>query len=257
VPGHPNGNLHDVPEDAFLRVVDEISQADLRIECFGSAIANGSKSIEQPFDSCWDETRRAAQRMPKLGCKFIRVMSYPIRQGKADQMEEERFRRLREIQRIISDAGATVVHENCNNYGGMGWTYTQKLLENVPGLMLAFDTGNCVFDLDYTKPEPHPHQSTWEFYTHIREHIAHLHVKDGILTPGGKRHTYPGEGNGAVKRVLEDLLATGYSGAISIEPHMGIAPEFKDSLPPAEGRYQTYLTYGKRLQRLLSELSLS
>ena len=254
VPGFPTANLHDIPDEAFLQVVDQLGAAGLRVHCFGSAIANGTKSIDQPFDVCREEAKRAAKRMPKLGSKFIRIMSYPIVQGeKADQKEKERFARLREIQKIFSDAGVTVAHENCGNYGGMGWTYTLKLLENVPGLKLVFDTGNCVFNLDYTKPEPHPWQSSWEFYNHVREHIVHFHVKDGIHGPKGEHiHVYPGEGQGDVRRVLKDFLAHGYAGAISIEPHIGIAPEFQAASTPEEGRYQTYVAYGKRLMALLA-----
>jgi sugar phosphate isomerase/epimerase len=188
--------------------------------------------------------------MPKLGSKFIRIMSYPILKDPEQQMEEERFRRLREIVAILKDAGVTVVHENCGNYGGMGWTYTLKLLENVPGLKLVFDMGNCFHDLDYTKKAPYPCQNAWEFYEHVRDHIVHMHIKDGRLTDDGKHiHTYPGQGICDVKRIIDDLLARGYAGIFSIEPHIGVAPEFKD-LPEAEGKYRTYVKHGQVLETL-------
>jgi sugar phosphate isomerase/epimerase len=252
VPGFPAGNLHDIPDAAFDRLVETLGKQGMSVHCFGSAIANGGKSIEKPFDACLGEAKRAAARMPRLRSKFIRIMSYPVLAG-PDQMEAERFRRLREIQKILADAGATVVHENCGNYGGMGWTYTLKLLENVPGLKLVFDMGNCVHDLDYTKEPPYPRQSAWEFYSHIRDHIAHLHIKDGIITEKGDHiHLFPGDGAGDVKRIVKDLLGSGYSGAISIEPHIGVALEFKNAANADEGRYQTYVEYGKRLMKLLA-----
>jgi len=254
VAGFPAGNLHDISDEAFGRLEKILGDQGVSVHCFGSAIANGGKDIQKPFETCLAQTKRAAARMPRLGCKFIRIMSYPILPSE-DQMIKERFWRLREIQKIIADAGATVVHENCGNYGGMSWANTLRLLENVPGLKLVFDMGNCVSDLDYAKPAPHPRQSAWEFYCHIREHIAHLHVKDGIIDAEGKHvHLYPGEGEGDVKRIVKDLLGSGYAGAISIEPHMGIAPEFKNAASPDEGRYQTYVEYGKRLMKLLAEI---
>jgi len=254
VPGFPGGNLHDIPDEAFDRVVETLEKEGVRIHCFGAGIGNWSKGVDKPFDACLGEAKRAAARMPRLGSKFIRIMSYPILPGK-DQMEEERFRRLREIQQIFSDIGVTVVHENCNNYGGMSWSHSLKLLENVPGLKLVFDMGNCVHDLDYSKPEPYPRQSAWEFYEHIRDHIAHLHIKDGVMDAEGKHiHHFPGEGVADVKRIVKDLLGRGYTGAISIEPHMGVAPEFKDAATPEEGKYQTYVEFGKRLTKLLAEV---
>src|SRR5271163_2514963 len=108
VPGFPGGNLHDIPDAAFDRVVETLGKQGVSIHCFGSAIANGGKSIEKPFDACLGEAKRAAARMPRLGSRFIRIMSYPILPGK-DQMEAERFRRLREIQKILGDAGVTVL----------------------------------------------------------------------------------------------------------------------------------------------------
>jgi sugar phosphate isomerase/epimerase len=254
VPGFPGGNLHDIPEAAFDRVVETLGKQGVSVHCFGSAIANGGKSIEKPFDVDLAEAKRAAARMPRLGSRFIRIMSYPVLKDHKDQMKAERFRRLREVVAILGDAGATVLHENCNNYGGMGWSYSLDLLENVPGLKLVFDMGNCVHDLDYTKEPPYPRQSAWEFYSLVREHIAHLHIKDGVITEKGEHvHHYPGEGAGDVKRIVKDLLGSGYRGAISIEPHMGVAPEFK-KLPEVEGKYQTYVAYGKRLMRLLAEV---
>jgi sugar phosphate isomerase/epimerase len=255
VPGFPAGNLHDIPDAVFDRVVETLGKQGLRIHCLGSAIANGGKSIEKPFDACLGEAKRAAARMPRLGSKFIRIMSYPILPG-PDQMEKERFRRLREIQKVLGDAGVTVVHENCGNYGGMGWTYSLKLLENVPGLKLVFDMGNCFHDLDYTKPAPHPRQSAWEFYSHVRDHIAHLHIKDGKMNANGENvHHYPGEGVCEVKQIVQDLLGSGYTGAISIEPHMGVAPEFRDpTIPESEGKFKTYVEYGQRLMKLLAEV---
>ena len=47
------------------------------------------------------EAKRAIPRMQRLGCKLIRIMSYAVlKNGDCDaddQMEQERFRRLREI----------------------------------------------------------------------------------------------------------------------------------------------------------------
>jgi sugar phosphate isomerase/epimerase len=253
VPGHPAANLHDISDEAFEQVVQKLGEADIQVYCFGSAIANGAKSILEPFDVCWDQAVRAAARMPKLGSKFIRIMSYPVLKDGQDQLEGERFRRLRALQRLFDDAGVTVVHENCSNYGGMGWTYSHKLLENVPGLKLVFDMGNCVAALDYSRPAPHPRQSAWDFYKHVREHIAHMHIKDGMVTPEGKHvHVFPGEGEGDVAKIITDLRATDYTGAFSIEPHIGVAPMFQDAATKEEGRYLTYVEYGKRLTKLMA-----
>jgi len=256
VRGFDGGNLHDISDDAFEVLVDQLAAAGVHVNSFGSAIANGAKSILKPFDECLASTRRAAQRAPRLKADFIRIMSYPIG-DLADLHEEERFRRLREIVAIFADTGVTVVHENCGNYGGMSWINSLRLIENVPGLKLVFDTGNPVNDADYSKPKPRPKQSAWEFYRQVKEHVVYVHVKDGIWDKETLKLTqcFPGEGQGDVERILRDLLAGGYSGGLSIEPHMEAGLN-DPSLTREENCYATYVEYGRRLMALMDRIGL-
>jgi len=252
-------NIHDIPDEEFDVVCGKLEDAAVRINCFGSAIANWGKNITEPFDSSLEETKRAIPRMQRLGCRLIRIMSFAVIDGREadDQMEEERFRRLRELQQMCADAGITPVHENCMNYGGMGWTYTLKLVENVPGLRLVFDTGNPVFTVDRTKPKPHPMQSPWDFYQHVKEHIEYLHVKDVLWDYLGNKmlaFTFPGEGEGDVRAIVKDLLDNGYDGGISMEPHLAAVAHDKSVSSPEEIKYANYVEYGRRFMKLLDDI---
>jgi sugar phosphate isomerase/epimerase len=256
--------IHDLDDAAFDRACGELSAAGVSINCFGSAIANWAKHIDQPDDASLGEVRRSIPRMQRLGATYVRIMSYAVRKdadGKAlpEQYEQERFRRVREIHRMFADAGLIAVHENCMNYGGMGWTWTLRLIENVPGLKLVYDTGNPTHSDDYSVPAradgSRPKQSSWEFYRQVRDHIAYIHIKDGVVGADGKHvHTWPGEGAGDVQRVLADLLGRGYDGGISIEPH--IASVFHDpSVVGDEARKRaSYLEYGRRTMRIVDAI---
>lgn len=250
-------NLHDINDEDFDRVCGLLQDAGIRINCFGSAIANWSKQITDPFEETVETVKRTIPRMQKLGTTLIRIMSYAVLpdRGPDDQMAEERFRRLREMHRIFTDAGITPVHENCMNYGGMGWQYTVKLLENVPGLKLVFDTGNPVFSYDRIKPEPWPMQSAWEFYTHVRDHIEYVHIKDGYWVEGtGTVFTYPGEGDGDVKPIVQDLISRGYDGGISIEPHLAVVHHEESKKTDTQVMYDNYVEYGRRMMRMVEEI---
>ena len=208
VPGFPAGNIHDIPEPAFDLLVDKVGNAGVQICCFGSTIANWGKKIDQPNDASMAEARRAIPRMQRLGAKMVRIMSFAVRDAD-DQMEEERFRRLREITRLFLDAGIQPAHENCMNYGGMGWPFTLKMLEEVPGLKLVFDTGNPILNADRSRPKPWPRQQdAWEFYSHVKDHVVHVHVKDAVWKPRGEGRRvsrFPGEGDdGQVRKILQD-----------------------------------------------------
>jgi sugar phosphate isomerase/epimerase len=251
-------NIHDISDREFDIVCGKLADAGIKINCFGSTIANWGKKITEPFDSSLAEAKRAVPRMQKSGCKLIRIMSFAVLEDREsnDQMEQERFRRVRQLHKMFADAGLTAVHENCMNYGGMGWTYTLKLIENVPGLKLVFDTGNPVFTDDRTKSKPYPKQSSWEFYSHVKEHIEYVHIKDCVWdwAAGKPKFTFAGEGNGDVKRIVEDLLKSGYDGGISMEPHLAVV--FHDKTVKSEDavKYANYVEYGRRFMAMLKEL---
>lgn len=251
-------NIHDISDEAFDVVCGKLADAGVRINCFGSAIANWRTQITDPFDPTLAEVHRAIPRMQRLGCDMIRIMSFAVLKdrGPEDQMEEERFRRVRELYRMFTDAGITPVHENCMNYGGMGWTYTLKLIENVPGLKLVFDTGNPVFTDDRSKPQPYPKQSALEFYRKVKEHVAYMHIKDGIWDAEAKKsnHTYAGDGQGDVKAIVKDLLDNGYDGGFSIEPHLAVVHHDPSIQSPDDIKFANYVEYGRRFMQLVDEV---
>jgi sugar phosphate isomerase/epimerase len=257
VPGFPKGNIHDIPDAAFDILVEKVNAAGIKINCFGSAIGNWGKKIDESFESSLAETRRAIPRMQRLGTKFVRIMSFAVRKEE-DQMAQERFHRLREVTKMFLDAGIQPVHENCMNYGGMGWPFTLELLQNVPGLKLVFDTANPVFNEDRSKPQPWRKQDPWEFYEHVKDHVVHVHVKDARWNDAKNDadYTMPGEGDGKVREILTDLIASGYSGGISIEPHLAVV--FHDSTVKAsdEDMFNTFVEYGRRLMLLTDSIEV-
>ena len=248
-------NIHDLSDADFDVAAGKLEDAGIQVNCFGSAIANWAKKITDPFDSSLAEARRAIPRMQRLGTKLIRIMSFARLDDREpdDQMEDERFRRVRTLTQMFLDAGIQPVHENCMNYGGMGWPFTLRLLENVPGLKLVYDTGNPVFTDDKAKPKPYPKQSSWEFYSHVRDFIAYVHIKDGVFdhATGKTTYTWPGEGDGDVVRIVEDLIARGYDGGFSMEPHMALVFHDANVTAQAQAMHDHYVEYGRRFMAIV------
>ncbi len=249
-------NLHDLSDVAFDRVHGALQDAGVKVNCLGSTIANWGRHIDEPMVADLEQAQRAIDRAGRLGAPLVRIMSYAVLHDRSpeDQRVEERIERLRRLTAMFLDAGIQPVHENCNNYGGMGWSYTLLLLDKVPGLKLAFDTGNPVFTPDRTKPEPFPHQSAWEFYEHVRESVVHLHIKDGRRVDGRREFCWPGDGDGDVRRICADLVARGYDGGLSIEPHLKGGLHDPGVTAGDEARWGTYVEYGRRMEALLREL---
>jgi sugar phosphate isomerase/epimerase len=229
-------------------------------------VANWAKDPRKPedYEASLDELRRVLPRMGILGIRQIRAMSFvSVRDVEPDDPEIERnvFAKVKEMVRMCADQGVTYLHENCQNYGGLSWRHSLRLLEAVdhPNLRLVFDTGNPVFTKDRSVPEPRPRQSAWTFYEKVRQYVDRVHIKDAVfgretggVFPEGT-HTFPGEGDGEVKKIVADLVKRDFPGALSIEPHMAVVHHDGSKKSDDEVRYETYVEYGRRLMALVKK----
>lgn len=252
VPGFPKANFHDIPDQAFDTALGNLADAGIGVCCFGSTIMNWAKTMNTPFEVTLDEVTRCIPRIQKARAKFVRIMSF--KPGDAeDQIPAVVFERVREVTRRFLDAGITPVHENCMNYGGMSWQHALQLLENAPGLKWLFDTANPVFNADRMKPKPWPQQDPWEFWTQVRDHVVHIHVKDATWNPAKKDADYnwPGEGQGRVRDILQDAFARGFDAGISIEPHMVVVFHDAGSKSDDDAMRVNFVEYGRRLAKMI------
>ena len=256
VPGFAKANFHEIPDAAFDIAAAKIQAAGLGVYCFGSTIMNWAKTVETPFDITLGEVRRAIPRMQKLGTKFVRIMSFKPKDTDAVTPPVV-FERVREVTKMFTGAGLTPVHENCMNFGGMSSAHALEMLDKCPGLKWVFDTANPIFNPDRQLPQPWPRQNAWEFWTTVRDHVAHIHVKDATWNPAKNDADYnwPGEGQGQVRRILKDAFACGYDAGISIEPHMVVV--FHDAGSKATNDADVcanFVEYGRRLEKLISDV---
>jgi sugar phosphate isomerase/epimerase len=256
VPGTAKANFHDIPDAAFDLAVRELEKANLHVHCFCSAIMNWAKKVTDPFQITQDEVKRTIPRMQRLGVKFVRIMSY-----KPDDHEyripPEVFRRVREVTNRFLDHGIQPLHENCMNFGGMSWQHALELLDKCPGLKWLFDPANPLSNLDRSKAKPWSPQDPWEFWTHLRDHVEHIHIKDAKwnAAKNDTGYTWPGEGEGRVRDILRDATARGYNGAISIEPHMVVVFHDANSKATDEDTHRNFIEYGRRTEALVAEVT--
>lgn len=259
------GNLHEIPDAAFDKVVARLDETGMKVSGFGSLIGNWAKKIGDDFSITEAEINRAIPRMQRLGARLIRVMSYAVcKDDKGTDLDEqfagERIKRMRVINQRFADAGITVLHENCMNWGGMSPSYVKLMADAVPGMKWVFDTGNPVFIDD--RDNPGHKQDSWAMYQAVKPYMAHVHVKDGrwVKEKNDAEYTFPGEGDGQTERIMKDLVDTGYNGYISIEPHVAVVfhgAGAADNLSPeqkAKEQYDSYIKYGRMLDTMLRRL---
>jgi len=268
-------NTTDLPDDQFEMVCEKLDAAGIRINCFGSAIANWSTDprCATDFENGLASLRRAIPRMQRLGTRYLRGMSFGIvrdAQPDSPEIEKQVIEKLRVMVSLCAEAEIYYLHENCMNFGGLSHEHTLRLLEAIPNpyFRLIFDTGNPVGSDRHIGNPPYRKQSAWEFYRNVREFIEYVHIKDcifiaetGDLFPD-LQFTWPGEGHGNVREIVADLLATGYDGGLSIEPHMKMVYHrpartrsgFQEQASPEEVQSAMYVEYGRRLMNMVDEL---
>jgi len=256
VPDFQKGNFHDIPDEAFDLALRALENERVGVYCFGSTVMNWAKKVEDPFELTLAEVKRAIPRMQRLGTKYIRIMSFKPGDDEY-KIPIEVFRRVKEVTNRFLDAGLQPVHENCMNYGGMSWQHALELLDKCPGLKWVFDTANPVFNPDRSKPKPWPRQDAMEFWEHIRDHVAHIHIKDATWksAKNDADYNWPGEGEGKVREILADAISRGYDAGLSLEPHMVVV--FHDAQSKTcneDAMRKNFVEYGRRLEQLVGEL---
>jgi sugar phosphate isomerase/epimerase len=239
-------NLTDVDDAEFERVLGLVQDAGLTITCFASQLGNWSREITGDFEVDKAELVRAIPRMQKAGTRFIRTMSWKQAGVPMGEWEKETIRRMRELAAMAADGGVALAHENCTGWASEGPEQTIQLMDAVdsPGLVVLYDTGNSV---GYNK-------DTLGFLRGVLDRIAYVHIKDMVREPDGNAHgVWPGTGDSLLRQQLQEILASGYDGVFSIEPHVAsVIHEGKDASP--EELYESYVKYGRMFMELMEDV---
>lgn len=240
-----------VTDDEFARAMDAIENAGMRVSGFASAIGNWSRPINGDFALDLADLRVLVPRMHRAQTRFVRTMGW-MQAGTSEPVwRDEGIRRYRELAKLAADADIVLLHENCEGWGGTSPDNARAFMESVnhPNVRYLFDIGNTV---SYGLP-------TLPFYEAVKPFIAYVHVKDARRNPAGAKSnafTYPGQGDALVREILGDLLRTGYTAGVSIEPHVAsIVHLGEGTKASAEERFASYVRYGRELKALLKSLT--
>ncbi len=240
-------NLTAIDDIIFNKVSERLDEAGMQVCCFASEIANWARKISGDFDLDVKELNRAIPRMHRLRTKYIRIMSYPNDNWDETDWRRETMKRLKELARIAENGGVVLVHENCSGWGGQSPEQALDIVETVnsPNLKFLLDTGNI----------PHREGSPWQFYQKVKDYVVYVHIKDCRLEE--KKTVFPGEGDCRVNEIIKGLLASGYKGGFSIEPHMTSIVHLSKKAEDPEAAYRLYLEYGKKAQALVEKAARS
>jgi len=242
-------NVTSVSDAAFDRIAVAVEDAGMEVTNFASGVCCWGRSVRDDFALDVAELRRAIPRMRRLGTKTIRVMSCPAPEGVSIPEEEfhaEALRRLGELARIAAGEGVVLVHEQV----GGGWTGEDparmlRLVEEIgsPSFRLLLDIANF--------GGPDAGERSWRAWERLRRHVAYVHLKDRAADGS---FAWFGEGVIPVRRLLAAMVADGYRGAVSMEPHIAAVHHTGRRAAPRV-LYDTYIRNGRKVQEIIDEVT--
>ncbi|MFG2115257.1 sugar phosphate isomerase/epimerase family protein [Streptomyces sp. NPDC048718] len=238
--------LADLTPAAFAGLTRRLADAGVRVVAVASRIGNWARPITGDLALDLTELDILAERCAALDCRFVRIMSYPNDGLPEPDWADRVLARTAVLTDRAARAGLVLLHENCAGWAGERADRALRLLSAVdsPALRLLFDIGNGV-PYGYSAPE---------LLRPLAPYVAHVHVKDAVRTPDGETaYTLPGEGDAEVAACLRILAAHGYTGALSLEPHLALRPH--EGLTRAgEDAADLFVRAGRALTGLLRSL---
>ncbi|MFE9829445.1 sugar phosphate isomerase/epimerase family protein [Streptomyces halstedii] len=239
--------LADVPAADIRGAARRLAGAGIRVVALASRIGNWSRPVTGDLAVDLDELRVLEEYAALLDCPRVRVMSYPNDGLPQDEWGGRVIERLGLLTGRAEAAGLTLLHENCSGWAGSDAGRALRLLTEVnsPALRVLFDTGNGV---------PHGYRAA-DLLGPLLPYVAHVHVKDAVRGPDGTTaYVLPGDGEAEVEHCLRTLLAAGYTGPLSLEPHLALRPH-EGLLRPGEDAADLFVRAGRRLEELLAGLT--
>lgn len=199
----------DYTEEEAERLMRRLEEKKIRVSAVGSPI--GKIGIGDDFEPHLEKLAHVMRLAKIWDTPYIRSFSFFIPEGeKPESFRDEVFRRMDRMVELAARENLILLHENEKEIYGDLAPRCLELMEKFGGanLKATFDFANFV----------QCGQDTLEAYEMLKEHIAYVHVKDALFDGG--RVVPAGQGDGRVKEILTRLDAAGFSGFLSLEPHL-------------------------------------
>ena len=208
VRGLGGSNILDLSDDETAAFRRRLEDAGITVSSVGSPI--GKTPVRSDLEAHFARFLVALRRADQLGCRFVRVFSFRHEGEAAEQVRGVVIDQMRRMTAAAAEAGITLVHENESGIYGDVPERCADLIESVddPHLRGLFDPANFVT----CGCDP------WQAWERLAEHVIWFHVKDKVAA--SDRVVPAGHGDGEVESILGAALDRGFSGFLSIEPHL-------------------------------------
>ncbi len=203
-------NITELPEDEATAVAAKLNDAGIAVNMFGSPI--GKIDIADPVDIDLAKLDHLAKMRDIFGCNAVRIFSYYNNTNKVGmpQWQDEALSRLEKLRARAESLDLVLYHENEGGIFGDHLDQVKSIADRLRDgrrLLLIFDFDNYNRGGD----------DVWANWQALREQTDAFHLKD---SDASGQHVPIGHGAGRAREILSDALEMGWSGPLSLEPHL-------------------------------------
>ncbi len=232
-PRRINGkNISKYTCEEFMRDIwPKLSDAGIKMSSLGSPIGKVKVDDEAGYQNQLKELAELVKIAVATDTKYIRVFSFfmgdehkTLVNGKQENDEgyDEKFdmivEKMKGYLKLVEGTDVMLIHENEKGIYGSEPGRVLKLYDAVshPQFGLVHDSSNyiqCGYD-------------ALDAWIRTKDKVVYVHGKDNILG----REVPMGMGEGAYQEIANDLVASGYDGFITLEPHTGFYTKLRKTL---------------------------
>lgn len=200
------------PEEVTEKLVPKLEEYGIKVSSLGSPIGKVGVEDEEGFEKQLAQLDTLCQICKVLDCKFIRIFSFYIPEGKnPDDYKDVVIEKSKKFLEIAKKYDVVLIHENEKDIYGDVWARCKTLMEALddPCYRSVFDFANFV----------QCGEDTEECWKELRPYIAYIHIKDAVTDD--KENVVCGTGEGKIKEILTQAInEEDYKGFLTLEPHL-------------------------------------
>lgn len=194
------------------KLLPRLQKANVKVSSLGSPIGKIDVEDEEAFEKQLVQMEELCKICKVLDCKFIRMFSFFIPEGKnADDYKEVVIEKLKKFDEIAARYDVVMIHENEKDIYGDVKERCKVILDALgsPHFKAVFDFANFV----------QCGEDTMECWELLHDHVAYIHIKDAVTTD--KENVLCGTGEGKIAEILKRAIKEeGYQGFLTLEPHL-------------------------------------
>ena len=215
-PRNVNGhNIAALPLDEAEKVRKQLDAAGITVAMYGSPI--GKIDIADDVTEDLKRLEHLGKLSPILGCNAVRMFSYFNKTGLShDQWRDKCLDNMKRLIEVADQYDMVLYHENERHIYG-------DLVKDVAVLRDECraahpDRFKMIFDFDNYNQSG---EDVWEAWQELGDTSDAIHLKESKKQPDGNYFHVPvGTGDGHVARILQTLADRGWTGPLTLEPHL-------------------------------------